>query len=58
MQQFIFKSSYLSNIDTNNNRHWIITYFNGRYEMSVPFYMMPFSLKKEMVKQGFRANKK
>lgn len=58
MKKVIFKSSYLSSIDTSNKRHWVITYFNGRYETSIPFYMMPFSMKKEMVKQGFTANKK
>ena len=57
MKSLIYKSSYLSELDLNNQRHWVIDYYNGRFTMSVPFYMMPFSVKKEMVKQGFSANK-
>jgi hypothetical protein len=57
MQNLIYKSSYLSKLNSNNQRHWVIDYYNGRFTMSVPFYMMPFSIKKEMVKQGFNANR-
>ena len=58
MKQLIYNSSYLSAPNSNNQRHWVINYDNGKFIMSVPFYMMPFAMKKEMVKQGFKANRK
>lgn len=58
MKTLIYQSSYLSAPDLNNQRHWVINYFNGRFIMSIPFYMMSFGIKKEMIKQGFNANKK
>lgn len=57
MKNLIYKSSYLSAPDLNNKSYWVIDYYNGRFTMSVPFYMMPFSVKKEMIKQGFSANR-
>ena len=57
MKHLIYKSSYLSALDSKNIRHWVIDYYNGRFTMSIPFYMMPFGMKKEMVKQGFNANR-
>lgn len=58
MKGIIYQSAYLSAPDSNNNRHWVIDYYNGRFTISLPFYMMPFNIKKEIVKQGFNANKK
>ncbi len=57
MKHLIYKSSYLSAPDSKNIRHWVIEYYNYRFTMSIPFYMMPFGMKKEMVKQGFNANR-
>ena len=57
MKQVIYKSAYLSAPASDNQRHWVIDYYNGRFTMSMPFYMMSFSMKKEMVKQGFNANR-